>query len=232
MSEMLLDRAGRRRSPATMPGFHAGRPPRNKGLRYPADPPKVEEIASVMREAGNELHGRRLRGLTVSSGAPDCRSRKRWRSPKPIWITGAARCSCVAERADAAARSAWTRGAGMSSSHGSNYESSSRSARCSVSSTAGRVVASGRAPPPEASCDAQPSQRGSADASPPTSSGRPRRRNGSRGRAARGHPAPTRPQQPRHHIRVYLRGIDNAEIIETVHARRAPMIPVTRSPRR
>jgi hypothetical protein len=40
MSEMLFDRAGRRRSPATMPGFHAGRPPRNKGLRYPADPPK------------------------------------------------------------------------------------------------------------------------------------------------------------------------------------------------
>jgi hypothetical protein len=33
MSELLLDRAGRRRSPATVPGFHAGRPPRNKGLR-------------------------------------------------------------------------------------------------------------------------------------------------------------------------------------------------------
>ncbi len=48
MSELLLDRAGRRRSPATMPGFHAGRPPRNKGLRYPADPPKVEEIVAVM----------------------------------------------------------------------------------------------------------------------------------------------------------------------------------------
>ena len=45
MSELLFDRAGRRRSPATMPGFHAGRPPRNKGLRYPADPPKVEEIS-------------------------------------------------------------------------------------------------------------------------------------------------------------------------------------------
>jgi hypothetical protein len=27
-------------------------------------------------------------------------------------------------------------------------------------------------------------------------------------------------------------GIDNAEIIETVHAQRAPMIPVTTSPRR
>ncbi len=65
MSEMLLDRAGRRRSPATMPGFHAGRPPRNKGLRYPADPPKVEEIVAVMRTAGDDAHGRRLRGLIV-----------------------------------------------------------------------------------------------------------------------------------------------------------------------
>jgi len=26
---------------------------------------------------------------------------------------------------------------------------------------------------------------------------------------------------------VYLRGIDNAEIIDTIHARRAPMIPAT-----
>ena len=65
MSEFLLDRAGRRRSPATMPGFHAGRPPRNKGLRYPADPPKVEEIVAVMRAAGDDAHGRRLRGLIV-----------------------------------------------------------------------------------------------------------------------------------------------------------------------
>jgi len=37
--------AGRPRSPATMPGYHAGRPPRNKGIRYPADPPHVEEIS-------------------------------------------------------------------------------------------------------------------------------------------------------------------------------------------
>jgi hypothetical protein len=46
MSQML-DAAGRRRSPATKPGFHAGRPPRNKGVRYPADPPTVEEIVAV-----------------------------------------------------------------------------------------------------------------------------------------------------------------------------------------
>ena len=65
MSELLFDRAGRRRSPATTPGFHIGRPPRNKGLRYPADPPKVEEIVAVMRGAGDGAHGRRLRGLIV-----------------------------------------------------------------------------------------------------------------------------------------------------------------------
>ena len=65
MSELLVDRAGRRRSPATMPGFHTGRPPHNKGLRYPADPPKVEEIIAVMRAAGDDAHGRRLRGLIV-----------------------------------------------------------------------------------------------------------------------------------------------------------------------
>src|SRR5918997_3311941 len=65
MPELLLDAAGRRRSPATMPGFHAGRPPRNKGLRYPADPPKVEEIIAVMRAAGDRPHGRRLRALIV-----------------------------------------------------------------------------------------------------------------------------------------------------------------------
>jgi hypothetical protein len=41
MTQVLLDAAGRRRSPATMPGFHAGRAPRNKGVRYPADPPSV-----------------------------------------------------------------------------------------------------------------------------------------------------------------------------------------------
>ena len=64
MSE-LLDRAGRRRSPATTPEFHAGRSPGNKAQRYPADPPKVEEIIAVMRAAGDTPYGRRLRGLIV-----------------------------------------------------------------------------------------------------------------------------------------------------------------------
>ena len=66
MTELLLDAAGRRRSPATMPGFHAGRPPRNKRHRYPADPPTVEEIVAVMRAARDgRRHGCRLRGPIV-----------------------------------------------------------------------------------------------------------------------------------------------------------------------
>ena len=60
-----LDVAGRRRSPATMPGYHAGRPPRNKGIQYPADPPTVDEIVAVMRHTGNNRHGWRLRAMIV-----------------------------------------------------------------------------------------------------------------------------------------------------------------------
>src|SRR5919198_1106174 len=61
----VLDAAGRRRSRATLPGYHAGRPPRNKGLRYPADPPGVEEIVAVMRQAGTTTQGLRVRALIV-----------------------------------------------------------------------------------------------------------------------------------------------------------------------
>jgi integrase/recombinase XerD len=65
MSELLLDAAGRRRSPVTMPEFRPGRPPRNKGMRYPADAPTIEEIVAVIRRAGDGVHGCRLRGLIV-----------------------------------------------------------------------------------------------------------------------------------------------------------------------
>ena len=67
----LLDAAGRRRSAATMHGHRRGQPPRNKGMRYPADPPTVAEIVLVMRHTGDRPHGRRLRGL--QSGRKDAR---------------------------------------------------------------------------------------------------------------------------------------------------------------
>ena len=62
---VVFDSAGRRRSPATMPGYHAGRPPCNKGMRYPADPPRVEEIVAVMRHAADDRHGWRVRAMIV-----------------------------------------------------------------------------------------------------------------------------------------------------------------------
>jgi hypothetical protein len=52
MPQVLLDAAGRPRSPATVPGSHAGRSPRNNGQRYPADPvpqPIVSPILGRMR---------------------------------------------------------------------------------------------------------------------------------------------------------------------------------------
>src|SRR5512135_2584756 len=61
----LRDAAGRRRSPATTPGFRTGIAPRNKGRRYPADPPTVDEIVAVMRQAGRDRHGHRLNALIV-----------------------------------------------------------------------------------------------------------------------------------------------------------------------
>jgi integrase len=65
MHPILLDAAGHQRQPVTLPGYHAGRPPRNKGRRYPADPPTVEEIIAVMRTAGAGPDGVRLRALIV-----------------------------------------------------------------------------------------------------------------------------------------------------------------------
>src|SRR5919197_403199 len=60
-----LDAAGRRRSPATLPGYHAGRPPRNKGMCYPADPPTIDEIVAVMRNTSDDRHGWRVLAMIV-----------------------------------------------------------------------------------------------------------------------------------------------------------------------
>jgi site-specific recombinase XerC len=64
-AQLLFDAAGRRRSPAAMPGHNAGRAPRNKGMVYPADPPTVDEIVAVMRQTPTDRHGLRLRALIV-----------------------------------------------------------------------------------------------------------------------------------------------------------------------
>lgn len=53
----LIDAAGRQRSPVTVPGYLAGRSPHNKGMRYPAAPPRVEEIIAVCARPGRTVMG-------------------------------------------------------------------------------------------------------------------------------------------------------------------------------
>jgi integrase len=96
MHSAVYDAAGHRRSPVTMPGLHEGRVPRNKGRRYPAEPPTVEEIIAVMHTAGNSSDGARRRalivilwraGLRISEALDLCRDRsgliaRRGRGPR------------------------------------------------------------------------------------------------------------------------------------------------------
>jgi hypothetical protein len=205
MSERQLDRAGRRRSPATAaPGSHAGRAPRNKGLRYPADPPKVEEIVAVMRAAGDGAHGRRLRSLIVILWRAGLRIQEAL-ALRAISIRDEARCSFAAGRADAGARSEWTTGAGRNSSPGSSVASNSLSDAVLRHQRDHMRPRLGDRSSPRPT----PTHSGSSRSAPPLRTApappRPRRRDGARRRPADRHPTPTRPQQPRHHIRLPAR---------------------------
>jgi integrase len=141
-----LDAAGRRRSPATLPGYHAGRPPRNKGQRYPADPPTVEEIIAVMRRASDDRHGARLRALIVVLW-------RAWLRVQEALALGERdleppRGSLLVRQGKGGRR----REIGMDAwgweqlSPGSATGSSCRSGRCSASSTGPLVAGPGRAP--------------------------------------------------------------------------------------
>jgi integrase len=113
-----LDAAGRRRSPARMPGYHGGRPPRNKGIRYPADPPIVDEIVAVMRHTGEHRHGWRLRAIIVVLWRGGLRIHEALALAEQTLTRGAGRCWCVPAGAAGAARWGWTSGAGRSCVHG------------------------------------------------------------------------------------------------------------------
>lgn len=72
MSNRMLDRRGRPRSPVTMPGHNKGIIPVTKGRRFPPDPIRVEEIVSLLNACVPHRSGRaaelgalRLRALIV-----------------------------------------------------------------------------------------------------------------------------------------------------------------------
>jgi integrase len=128
----LLDAAGRRRSPATTPGFRAGIAPRNKGQRYPADPPIVDEIVAVMRQANQDRHGRRINALIVVLWRAGLRINEALSLTETDLDRVAVQFWSGTARTTAGARSAWTPGDGQRSSHGSLTDCSSRSGRCSA----------------------------------------------------------------------------------------------------
>jgi integrase len=55
------DRIGRSRSPVTLPGYHRGRAPANKGQKLGPTPPTAEEIFRMLGQCEQTPHGERMR---------------------------------------------------------------------------------------------------------------------------------------------------------------------------
>jgi integrase len=128
-SQPLLDAAGRRRSPATTPGARAGIAPRNKGQTYPADPPTVDEIVAVMRQAGDNRHGHRVNALIVVLWRAGLRIQEALSLTETDLDQRRGSILVSTARTIAGARWAWTPGM-VRSSHGSLTAWSFRSGRC------------------------------------------------------------------------------------------------------
>ena len=199
-----FDVAARRRSPATMPGYHAGRVPRNKGQLYPADPPTVGEIIAVMRQTADDRHGARLRALIVVL----------WRSGLRLQeALSLGERDLDARRGSLLVRSGkggrrreigmdpWT---GSSCGAGSTPALSYRSGRCSASSTDQREAGHGRPPASGSSSVGSPPRRACGGGSRRTSCATPTR-SSSPAKACRS-TAAARPRQPRHDLDLSPRG--------------------------
>jgi site-specific recombinase XerD len=183
-----------------------------------------------MRHASDGVHGRRLRGLIVV-----------------LWRAGLRICEALAlAEADLDPRRGsllvrrgkggrrrevgMTTGRGSSSNHGSRPGSSCRSDRCSASSTVRHAGGRGPPAPPVRNCAA--SEAGVRRRFAPHQL----RHAHAVEMAREGVPLIVIQRQLGHTnlgiTSIYLQGIDNTEIIDTVHARRAPMVPVDSSLRR
>src|SRR5829696_1189830 len=196
----LLDAAGRRRSPATLPGFHAGRPPRNKGFRYPPDPPRVEEVIAVMRRASETDHGLRLRALIVVLWRAGLRIGEAMALTEPD--LDPSRDSILVRQG---------KGGAARGRHGQlGLRSAPAVARAQARDAGRDAVLRDRWPDAWEALDAcscaQPPAPdlneggGAAPLRSPPAPPRPRRRDGPRGCLAEGDPTPARPRQPRRDV--------------------------------
>jgi integrase len=193
----LLDAAGRRRSPASMPGHHRRRPPRNKGLRYPPDPPAVEEIVAVVRCAGESSFGLRTRALIVVLWRAGLRTSEALALAESDLDLD--RGALLVRRGKGGRR----RGVGMDAwacQHLQHWldvpvELPVGALLCIISGrTAGRSCRAGR---PLLPASARRPGRGPAPLRTAPAPARRRRRDGARGLGARRDPAPARPHRPR-----------------------------------
>jgi site-specific recombinase XerC len=85
-------------------------PAAQQGLRYPPDPPAVEEIVAVMRQAGDGVHGARMRALIVLLWRAGLRINEALTVAEHDLEPPAGSVLVRYARAAAAARSAWNRG--------------------------------------------------------------------------------------------------------------------------
>jgi hypothetical protein len=220
-----VDCAGRRRSPATVPGYHRGRPPRNQGLRHPPDPPTVEEIIAVMRAAGDDPDGIRLRGGSSCCGALGCGSAKPWSWARAIWTGPGGAIQVRHGKGGRHHEVGMDRWAWEQLDPGSTCVRGCRSARCSACCAA--RLADGRAQPLGfvSSCAMPRAQPGCVAGLRPISSGK-LTLSRCRARACRSSSYSGNSGMPTSGCTsVYLRGIDNTEIVHAVHDRPAPVIP-------
>ena len=195
-------------------------------MRYAADPPRVEEIIAVMRQAGTGTHADRVRGLIAVLW------RAGLRITEALMLTESdldARSGSVLVRCG---KGGMRRLVGMDDwgwEHVNTWTNvGSRSSRAAVLDPGWphprtSVVSdrrSRRATVPRRSGRCAPQVR-----TPPTTS-RSRGRDGPRGIAL-----PVIQRQLGHaHLgitSIYLQGIDTSEIINTVHDRRPPVIPAS-----
>jgi hypothetical protein len=175
MSESrLVDITGRERSPAATPGRWAGYAPPNKGRRYPADPPTVEEIILMMRQAGPGPYADRVRGLIAILWRAGLRISEALALTETD-LDPPGRCWSAPARAGSAGWLGWMTGVGSTSPDGLSTGSNCRLARCSASSPAPPAAAGGQRPPLAASSAVSPPRPGCGAGSPRTSCGTPTR---------------------------------------------------------
>lgn len=225
-AQPLLDVAGRPRSPATLPGYHAGRPPRNKGHRYPADPPTVEEIIAVMRAASERPPGLRLRTdrRPVAGRASDQRGARAHRGRSRIQPRIARRAPRQGRaptrgrdgRMGLGPASALARAPGGASNRAALLHPQRPDGGRSLDSDLGPRSA------PTPRC----LRRGASALRTPSAPPRPRGRDGPRGGAAERDPAPARAQRPGRHVGL-SRGDQQRRGDQCCSRAQAPMMPAS-----